>query len=321
MGGFMSSSRRVLAICIAFGAVVLLVAPFLGPALDLGDESDVRILLQLRVPRVLLGFLAGAGLAAAGVVLQALLRNPLATPFTLGVSSGASFGVVGALWLGLASPYALPLVGMAGATLVTALTWRLARRGGRMPVQSLLLAGVALTYLFSALILLIQVLSDPYDTVRILRWLVGSLETGLQYRPVGICAAALAAGLALLLPLGRALNAMGGGTDAALAVGVDVHRVVRRGYFGASILVGAIVAFVGPIGFIGLLVPHAIRLSGLVDNRYLMPAAVAAGGGFLVLCDGLTNLATFQRLPVGVLTNLLGGPFFLYLLLRNRRVS
>ncbi|MHC4939910.1 MAG: FecCD family ABC transporter permease [Planctomycetota bacterium] len=313
----MSSSRAAL----LFGAIALLVAPFLGPALDLGDESMRRIFFTLRLPRALLGFLAGAGLASAGVVLQAILRNPLATPFTLGVSSGASFGVVAAIWFGLASAFAMPVVGVAGAVLVTALTWRIARVGGRMPVHSLLLAGVALTYLFSALILLIQVLSDPYDTVRILRWLVGSLETGLGYGPVVITALAVGAGMALLLPLGRAFNAMGGGTDAALAVGVDVHRVVRRGYFGASIMVGAIVAFVGPIGFIGLLVPHALRLVGLIDNRYLLPAAAAAGGGFLVLCDGLTNLGEFQRLPVGVLTNLLGGPFFLFLLLRSRRID
>jgi iron complex transport system permease protein len=317
----MSSSRRILRGALIFGAAALLVSPFLGPWLDPGNARDVRIFMMLRMPRALLGFLAGAGLASAGVVLQALLRNPLATPFTLGVSSGASFGVVAALWFGVASALAMPAVGVAGAVLVTALTWRIARVGGRMPVHSLLLAGVALTYLFSALILLLQVLSDPYDTVRILRWLVGSLETGLGYGPVAITALAVAVGLALLLPLGRAFNAMGGGTDSALAVGVDVHKVVRRGYFGASIMVGSVVAFVGPIGFIGLLVPHALRMVGLVDNRYLLPAAAAAGGGFLVLCDGLTNLGVAQRLPVGVLTNLVGGPFFLFLLLRNRRLN
>jgi iron complex transport system permease protein len=301
-----------------FAAVALVAAPFLGPALDFGSERDIGILLRLRIPRALLGFLAGAGLATSGVVLQALLRNPLATPFTLGVSSGASFGVVLALWGGLASAFALPFVGMTGAILVTMLTWRIARVGGRMPVQSLLLAGVALTYLFSAMILLIQVLSDPYDTVRILRWLVGSLETGLGYQPVLLVFYAVAVGMMLVLPLGRAFNAMGGGADAAQSVGVDVSRVMRRGYFGASLMVGAIVAFVGPIGFIGLLVPHALRLTGMVDNRKLLPAAALVGGGFLVLCDALTNLSLTQRLPVGVLTNLLGGPFFLFLLLRHR---
>jgi iron complex transport system permease protein len=306
---------------LVFAVVALAVAPFLGPSLDFDSSRDMGILVRLRIPRALLGFLAGAGLASAGVVLQALLRNPLATPFTLGVSSGASFGVVLALWGGLASAFALPFVGMGGAMLVTMLTWRIARVGGRMPVQSLLLAGVALTYLFSAMIQLIQVLSDPYDTVRILRWLVGSLETGLGYQPVALVFVAVTAGMLLVLPLGRAFNAMGGGADAAQSVGVDVSRVMRRGYFGASLMVGAIVAFVGPIGFIGLLVPHALRLTGMVDNRKLLPAAALVGGGFLVLCDGLTNLSVTQRLPVGVLTNLLGGPFFLFLLLRHRPSS
>ena len=118
----MSSSR----IAVLFGVIALLIAPFLGPALDLGDESMRRIFFTLRLPRALLGFLAGAGLASAGVVLQAILRNPLATPFTLGVSSGASFGVVAAIWFGLASAFAMPVVGVAGAVLVTALTWRIA---------------------------------------------------------------------------------------------------------------------------------------------------------------------------------------------------
>ena len=315
------SSYRVVVGAALFAVLALIATPFFGPSIDWSSDLDVRIFQNLRLPRALLGFVCGAGLAVAGVVLQALLRNPLATPFTLGVSSGAALGVVLALWLGMESTYGRPLVGMAGAVLVVFLTWRLARIGGRMPVQSLLLAGVALTYLFSALILLVQVISEPNDAVRILRWLIGSLETGLGYGPVRVVAVTVALGLALILPLGRAFNAMGGGSDAALGVGVDVHRVVRRGYIGASLMVGAIVSFVGPIGFVGLLVPHALRLMGLADNRLLLPAAALAGGGFLALCDGVTNLASAQRLPVGVVTHLLGGPFFLFLLLRERRVK
>jgi len=315
----MSSSRRVLLATIVFALAALVAAPFFGPRIDWDAARDVSIFWQLRVPRALLGFVAGAGLALAGVVLQALLRNPLATPFTLGVSSGASLGVVLALWLGLSATFARPLVGMTGAIGVIFLTWRIARVGGRMPVQSLLLAGVALTYLFSAGILMIQVISTPHDAARILRWLVGSLETGLGYQPVVLVTCAVGAASLLIFPLGRAFNAMGGGTDAALGVGVEVQKVIRRGYVGASLMVGAIVAFVGPIGFIGLLIPHALRLLGLVDNRVLLPAAALAGGGFLALCDGITNVAAAQRLPVGVVTHLFGGPFFLFLLLRGRR--
>ncbi|MHC4953036.1 MAG: FecCD family ABC transporter permease [Planctomycetota bacterium] len=317
----MSSSRKILAVTALVALIALAAAPFFGETIDWGSSLDVHIFWNLRMPRALLGFVCGAGLALAGVVLQALMRNPLATPFTLGVSSGASLGVVLALWFGLTATYARPFVGMGGAMLVIFLTWRLARIGGRMPVQSLLLAGVALTYLFSALILVVQVISTPHDAARILRWLIGSLETGLGYGPVLVVAGAVALAAALILPMGRAFNAMGGGTDAALGVGVEVHQVVRRGYLGASLMVGAIVAFVGPIGFIGLLIPHALRLLGLVDNRFLLPAAALAGGGFLALCDGVTNVAAAQRLPVGVVTHLLGGPFFLFLLLRERRLK
>jgi iron complex transport system permease protein len=202
---------------------------------------------------------------------------------------------------------------------VIGLTYRAARVRGRLPPHTLLLAGVSLTYVFSALILAVQYTSDPDDAARILQWLVGSLESGLEYRPAVVVGAASLLGLLALLPLGRAFNALAGGDEAALGVGVDVERVVKRGYVAASLVVGAIVAFAGPIGFIGLLVPHTLRLLGLVDNRLLIPAAALAGGGFLALCDGVTNVLPGPHLPVGVLTHLLGGPFFLVLLLQAKR--
>jgi len=320
----MQASRgRALAIAALFCVAGVALAPFLGRALDLGTARDRYILFELRLPRALLGALAGAGLAVSGVVMQALLRNPLATPYTLGVSSGAALGVVLAIVLGLdaALPPALarPAVGILGAALVIAVTYRAARVRGRLPPTTLLLAGVTLTYVLSALILAVQYTATPDDAGRILRWLVGSLESGLGWSPPAAVGAALAAALALLLPLGRAFNAMASGEEAALGVGVDVARVVRRGYLVASLLVGAIVAFVGPIGFVGLLVPHALRLLGLVDNRLLLPAAALAGAGFLALADGFTALLPGRHLPVGVLTHLLGGPFFLLLLLREKR--
>ncbi len=319
-------SRRSRAI--AIGAALLFVAggaaaPLCGPALDWGNETHRFILWELRVPRAALGLVAGAALAAAGVVMQAILRNPLATPYTLGVSSGSALGVVLAVALGierLVQPLvALPLVGMAGASLVIALTYRVARVRGRLPAPTLLLAGVALTYTFSALILAVQYTSTPEDALRILRWLVGSLESGYGLRAVAIVGVAAATGIACLAPLGRAFNALAGGEESAMGVGVDVERVVRRAYLGSSLMVGAVVAFVGPIGFIGLLVPHTLRLLGLADNRLLLPASALAGGGFLALCDGLSNFMSEPHLPVGVLTHLLGGPFFLLILLREKQ--
>jgi len=316
-------SRNLLIGAAAFALAAAAVSPFLGAAIDFGTEEGRFIFFRLRLPRALLGLGAGAALAMAGVVLQAVLRNPLATPYTLGVASGSAFGVVLAVALGLdfvLGPYlGRPLVGMGGAVLVISLTYRAARVRGRLPTHTLLLAGVALTYLFSALILAVQYRATPADAARILRWLVGSLESGLHYTAPALVGAAALLGFAALFPLGRAFNAMAGGEEAALGVGVDVERTVRRSYFAASLMVGIVVAFAGPIGFVGLLVPHALRLMRLVDNRYLLPAAALAGGGFLALCDGLTNLLPGPALPVGVATQLLGGPFFLALLLREKR--
>ncbi|MDH3592459.1 MAG: iron ABC transporter permease [Planctomycetota bacterium] len=313
------SARRALVSTGVFALIALAAAPFAGGALD--GESSRFILFDIRIPRVLMGFFCGAGLAVAGVVLQAILRNPLATPYTLGVASGAAFGVVLAIVLGIdLAVYRLlgrPVVGMAGATLVIFLAYRTARVRGRLPSHTLLLAGVALTFLFSSLILAIQYTATPDHAIRILRWLVGSLEAGLGYGPPSIVGGCVAFGIAMLLPLGRAFNALSAGEEAALGVGVDVERVVVRGYLVSSLMVGAIVAFVGPIGFVGLVVPHALRLIGVVDNRILLPAAALAGGGFLVTCDAATVLWE-RRFPVGVLTPMLGGPFFLALLLRRK---
>ncbi|MHC4135656.1 MAG: FecCD family ABC transporter permease [Planctomycetota bacterium] len=312
--------------CLAFAVLATAVAPFLGKAIDFSSTTEQFIFFRLRLPPALLALGCGAGLAAAGVVLQAILKNPLATPFTLGVASGAAFGVVLAVVLGIdALPgggvAGRPLVGMAGAVLVIGLTYRAARVRGHLPTHTLLLAGVALTYVFSALILAIQYTATPSDAARILRWLVGSVETGVNYWwPHAIVGTAVLLGLCVLVPLGRAFNAMAGGAEAAAGVGVDVAGTVRKSYVAASLMVGVIVAFAGPIGFVGLLVPHTLRLLGLVDNRYLLPAAALAGGGFLVLCDGVTRLLP-QTLPVGVLTHLLGGPFFLVLLLRAKSQS
>jgi len=318
-----SDPRAVLLGALGFCVLAGLVAPFLGEPFDLSDRTELWILFRLQVPRTLMGLACGAGLAVAGVVLQALLKNPLATPYTLGVSSGAALGVVLVIAAGaggaLAAPLGRPLAGMAGAVLVILLAQRIARLRGRMPPHLLLLAGIALTYSFSAVILAVQYSVTPDDTARILRWLLGSLESGLGYGAVAITGGALAVALAVLLPLGRAYNAMAGGEEAALGVGVDVPAVVRRSYLAASLLVGVIVSFTGPIGFVGLLVPHALRLLGVVDNRWLLPAAALAGGGFLALCDGLTDLLPTGRFPVGVITQLLGGPFFLLLLVREKR--
>jgi iron complex transport system permease protein len=319
----MTRAKAILLGAALFAVAAALLAPFLGRSIDFASEEGRFIFFELRLPRALLGLGVGAALATAGVILQAILRNPLATEYTLGVASGSAFAVVLAVVLGidsvLTSYLGQPLVGMAGAVLVIAATYRAARVRDRVPSHTLLLAGVALTYLFSALILAVQYRATPADAARILRWLVGSLETAHGYTAPAIVGVAVALGLAALLPLGRAFNAMGGGEEAAAGVGVDVKRVVKRGYLAASLMVGVVVAFAGPIGFLGLIIPHSLRLLGLVDNRYLIPASALAGGGFLALCDGLSNLLPGAQLPVGIVTQLIGGPFFLALLLKEKR--
>ncbi len=310
---------RALWLSLLVAVAALAAAPFVGE--ELTGEQGRYILFELRLPRVFLGFACGAALAMAGVVLQGILKNPLATPFTLGVASGAAFGVVLAIVLGIdtvLSPlFGRPLVGMAGAVCVIGVAYRAARVQGRLPAHTLLLAGVALTFLFSSLIMAVQYTATPDHAVRILRWLVGSLESGLGYGPPLVVGSATVVGLLLLWPLGAAFNAMSTGEEAAMGVGVNVEGVMRRGYLISSLMVGVVVAFVGPIGFVGLVVPHALRLLGVVDNRLLLPTAALVGGAFLVTCDAATIF--WDRLfPVGVLTPLLGGPFFLALLLRRK---
>ncbi len=317
-----SPGRFLLGAAVLF-FVAAVVAPWLGGSLDLDAARDRYILVHIRMPRVMMGLVCGAGLAVAGVVLQAILKNPLATPYTLGVASGAALAVVLAIVAGVDSflPRALgrPIVGMTGALSVIFLTYRIAWWRGRLPTHTLLLAGVALTFVFGSLIVALQYTATPDSAVRILRWLVGSLETGVGFMPPLVTGIAVLICTLLLMPLTRAYNAMAGGDEAALGVGVDVPRVIKRSYLLASLMVGVIVAFVGPIAFVGLIVPHTLRLLGLVDNRFLLPAAALAGGAFLALCDGATNLMPARDLPVGVLTPLLGGPFFLYLLVREKR--
>jgi len=308
-----------------------LLGPLVGPAeMDLGealrDPSSAagRILLVARLPRVLLGLLAGACLAAAGVALQALLRNPLATPYTLGVSSGAALGAVVALFLGLntavagiVAPTAFALV---GAVATSAVVYLAAAVPGR-PIRTttLLLAGVCLAFCLSAVVMLLHYLADFVAGQSILRWLMG----GLAVTSLAVVArAALPAlvGLALIWAVARDLNVLSGGEEVAQSRGVDVARTQRLAYLGASLATAAVVAVTGPIGFVGLVVPHSLRLIVGPDHRILITCSALVGGAFLVACDAAARVVLAPaELPVGVLTAMIGGPFLIWLL-RSRGV-
>ncbi|CAN5257648.1 iron ABC transporter permease [soil metagenome] len=288
---------------------------------DSGEFNvDRQILLIARLPRVLFAVVAGAALALAGAVYQALLRNDLADPYTLGVSGGASFGAV--LILNFASlsilPYLLPLGVFAMALLtVAAIQWLAQLRNAAGGSTRLVLAGVTLNMLFGAAILLVEYLSDPHETFTIIRWTMGGTDVG-SLGKVGFSALILMLASAFILPRAGAMNLFTLGDTTAAHLGVDVRRERRALLAAASLLAAGIVAYAGPIGFIGLLVPHALRLILGPDHRVLLPATLFSGGTFLVVCDTLGRTIRYPlELPVGIVTAFLGAPFFLWLLFRR----
>lgn len=281
-------------------------------------ELAATVVLGLRLPRVLLAALAGAGLAAAGVGFQALTRNPLADPAVLGVASGAALGAVVGQIAGLEgsllAAFGLSAVAFVGALAAATVVYVIASVGGRLPIQTLLLAGVIVGLFFSAAITLIISLVDFARVGGILHWLMGSLGA-LGYRPVLVMAVGCAVGVGALYTQARALNVLALGEESALQLGVEAEHVKRVIFVAASLLTGVVVAHTGPIGFVGLIVPHAVRLVVGSDNRLLIPAATAAGASFLVLADTLARVVVRPaELPVGVITAFCGAPFFIYLL-------
>lgn len=278
-----------------------------------GPASD--IVWKLRLPRVGAAFACGGLLALAGALLQVLLRNPLADPYIFGVSGGAALGVLGAMLLGLGTAIQAGL-GLAGALAAAAAVFLLSFRGGEWNPYRLLLTGVVVAAGLNALLSLILVLA-PYATVKgMLFWLMGDLGYAGDPRPA---LAMLILLLAVSLPLARTLNVLSLGRDRALSLGVPVTAIEVLVYCLAAIATVAAVLVAGTIGFIGLVVPHLVRLLGLQDHRWLLPASVAGGGGFLVIADmAARSLWAPMQFPVGILTALLGVPVLLLLLGRGR---
>ena len=285
--------------------------------------SPAVILWEVRLPRLILAFLVGASLAAVGVALQALLRNPLADPYILGISSGAALGAALALQFGFAWAIggfsAVQLFAFIFAAVTIGAIYRIAVADGRIPVQTLLLAGVIINAILSALILFITTLSDSTGAFRLFFWLMGSLAT-LGYAGLGALALSVTVGIGLLCGQARNLNLLSLGEDPAQGLGLDVERVKRVIFFTTSLLTGAVVAVSGLIGFVGMIVPHAVRMVLGPDHRLLLPASALVGGTFLVVADTVArSLLAPTELPVGVITALCGGPFFIYLLMSQRK--
>jgi len=289
-----------------------------------GTDVPSVILWSIRLPRVLAAFLGGAGLALGGAVFQAMFRNPLATPYTLGVASGASLGVAVASRLGLSVALAwglttTPLAAFAGALVAVAVVWLIAWLRPGFSSTVLLLAGVAMSFFFSSLILFVQYTASLGDSFRIVRWLMGGLGS-IDWSLTSQMAPFVIVGAALTLAHARELDLLSVGPEIAASRGVDVARCRMLLFLGASLMVGGVVAACGPVGFVGMMAPHICRMLLGSHHRHLLPASFLLGGAFLTTCDTLarTVLAPVE-LPVGVITAFLGGPFFLWLLLRRGR--
>ena len=287
-----------------------------------GEPTAGAIFWQLRLPRVLLALLAGAGLAVSGLAFQTLFRNGLAEPYTLGIATGAALGAVLSLRLEeMGVLLGMPLVSLAsflgaiGATaLVVGLAWR--RQGS---TATLLLAGIAVSLSCSALILFLQYLSDSTQTFRMVRWMMGGLSV-VGYGEVLWAAPWVLGGAAVLLALRWDLNLLLTGEELAASRGVDLVRLRLRVLGVSALMIGALVAVAGPIGFVGLMVPHMLRRWVGHDHLFLAPACLLGGGAFLAVCDvAARTVMSPAELPVGVLTALLGGPFFLWLLVLGRK--
>lgn len=328
IGGLTVASLAVCVLCLQFGAteidmrtVMMVLSRWsgIGASDATGTDTSAVIMLHIRLPRILTGFLVGGGLAMVGVTLQALLRNPLADPYVLGVSSGAALGVSLAMLFGIGTTLVflpgLPLFGFVGGLLSLVVMYRLARSRGRLPIQSVLLAGVILNAMLTALIMFITSIMDPNRSAGLMAWLMGSLTVS-NYGLFSMFALYVVGGASLLLQKAQTMNILAFGEETARSLGIETERVKKRLFFLAALLTGAVVSVSGMIGFVGMIVPHAVRMLIGSDHRVLLPASMLAGGMFLVSADTVARtILAPTEIPVGIVTALTGGPMFLYLLL------
>nr|WP_052423200.1 iron ABC transporter permease [Nonomuraea candida] len=307
---------------LAAGDVWRIVLHRIVPALVEPTWPPVRetIVMDVRVPRVLLCGIVGAGLSVCGMALQALVRNPLADPMLLGVSSGASVGAVLVLVLhvSLFGAFSLPLAAFAGALAALSTVYFLARSGGRMTTVRLVLAGVATAEVLSAVASYLIVTSgEPRKAESAMRWMLGGFG-GTTWELVPIPAAAVLLGTVALLGVARPLNLLLAGEEAAASMGLNAHRFRAWSFVLVALVIGAIVAVSGSIGFVGLMLPHVARLLAGADHRRALPVVALLGAAFLIAADlAARTVIAPEEVPIGVLTALVGGPFFLWLMRRK----
>ncbi len=296
------------------------------PLLDIAQtwqSTTGTIVLEIRLPRVILAGLVGAALATAGATYQGLFRNPLADPYLIGVAQGASLGAV----IGFLLPVTwhsfgfslIPLLAFIGALVATAVVYTLARVGRTVPVTTLILAGVALGALLGSIVSYL-IISSGEKMHGIIFWLMGSFSLS-QWSEIGIVLPYVAVGTAVIIIFARLLNVMQLDEEQAQQLGVNVERIKLILLAAATLITAASVSFVGTIGFVGIIIPHAVRLIWGADHRFLLPLSVLTGAIFMILADLVARIVLAPtEIPIGVITAICGAPFFLYLLRRRKKV-
>ena len=288
------------------------------------DSVDTVILLQQRLPRVLIGLIAGGSLAIVGAVFQTVLHNPLASPYTLGLAGASSVGAVLAISVGVLSHlnYAgfgmIQLLSMAGALASAMFIYTLARNSGGMSVNTLLLAGVALGIICSAMVMLIRYITSPHLLVSMDRWIMGSLDISGMNAILPMFPLILP-GVAILLSMSVSLNHIVFGEELAIGHGVSVVSVQKWTFLAGALTTAAVISLTGPIAFVGLIIPHIVRNISGKDHRVVLPGCLFAGAAFLAICDCFARtLFAPAQMPVGIITAAVGGVFFIALLCRRR---
>lgn len=287
--------------------------PFLGRYFP-EHGSHSTIINQIRLPRILLGLLGGISLAVSGSSMQGIFKNPMASPFILGVSAGGAFGAAVGLFYGF-PPLLLPIIAFVFAMGTTFTVFLLGRTHGRTDIATLLLAGLAMNFLMTALTSLILFLGDPDDMMGIVAWTWGSLS-GTIWRDVWITLPVAIVGFIIVYAFSQDLNVMQTGETSAKQLGVNVEITKIIQLMTSSLLAAVIISFTGVIGFVGLIIPHASRLIVGPDHRKLIPVSALLGGIFLMICDTIARLS--GGVWIGIITGIFGVPFFIYLLIKNR---
>ncbi len=298
----------------------IFLAPFIGEG---GFFISKNILFQIRIPETLTAFLTGASLSLAGLVFQSMFRNSLATPYTLGISSGAGFGaalsVKFALFSSILGFFGITIFAFLGAMSSLFLITLIASLKKNYSMHTLLLSGIAVNFTFSSFIMFIQFLADKSESSSIIHWLMGSIET-IGYSDAITIIPFLLIAFLIFLKYSKEADMISFSEQTSLSMGVDVVKTRKTMILFASILTAGIVAITGPIGFVGMVVPHITKRLFTNKHLILFPISLILGGAFLVFCDVISRTIIFpSRIPVGVITALLGGPFFLWIVLKTEK--